>query len=115
MSPTLYSLVHVASAFLLVGVTFKAFASPDASQKRQVMMLAGIFSLLMLVGGFGLIAKLNYGFPLWIVIKVLCWLGLSAMAGLAYRMPDKRPALVMTTRVLVILAVYCVYYRPGLD
>jgi hypothetical protein len=112
MDPTIYSFLHVGSAFLLVGLTFKAFAAPNGASKRQTLMFAGILSLIMLVAGFGLLAKYNLGFPAWVMVKVACWLVLSAMAGMAYRKPAQMGTWVWITRLAVLLAVAMVYWRP---
>jgi|FLOH01.1.fsa_nt_gi hypothetical protein len=114
MSPTLYSFLHVASAFLLVGYTFFVFASPKLPEnRRKVMMISGILSLIMLVGGFGLVSKVYANaWPTFVLIKVACWLGLSAMAGLAYRNPAQVRTLAYITRLLVLIAVWAVYFKP---
>ena len=112
MSPIVYSVVHVVSAILLVAFTFQAFASPRPECRRQTLMLGGVLSLLTLVAGFGLLAKLDLGFPGWILVKLVCWLALSAFAGLAFRRPQATSALKAGAILAVIVAVYCVYYRP---
>lgn len=112
MDPAFYSILHVASAVLLVAVTFQAFAAPEAGRRKKTVMHAGILSLVMLVAGFGLLAKLKYGFPLWIIVKVVCWLGISAMAGIAFRRPEKVKGLALLTIALLLAALYMVYQRP---
>lgn len=108
----LYQFLHVAGAFLLVGITFKVFAKPDPATRKTNLMLAGIFALVMLVGGFGLQARLNYEWFNWLLVKVACWVVLSALAGIAYRKPQSTGTLVWVCRIVVLLAVYMVYFRP---
>jgi hypothetical protein len=117
MSPTLYSFLHVASAFLLVGFTFFVFASPKLPEnRRKVMMISGILSVIMLVGGFGLVARMyDNTWHSFILIKVGCWLGLSAMAGLAYRKPQSVRTMAYMSRLLVLIAVWAVYFKPFLS
>jgi hypothetical protein len=116
MSPTLYSFLHVASAFLLVGFTFFVFASPKLPEnRRKVMMISGILSLIMLTGGMGLLAQEPFktaGWPIFVFIKIGCWLGLSAMAGLAYRKPQSVRTMAYMARLLVLIAVWAVYFKP---
>lgn len=112
MSPSLYAFLHVVSGFVLVGFTFRAFAHPTGSARGQILKITGIASVIMLVAGFGLLAKLQIDFAGWVIVKLLCWLALSAMAGITYRMPGKAGLLSQVTLGLVALAVYCVYYRP---
>lgn len=111
MSPTTYHIIHISSLLVLFGYTFYAFAAP-AETKKRVMMITGIASLLALIGGFGLLAKLQLGFPGWIVVKLVCWLGLSAFAGLGYRKRDKAGLFMLIAVVLAVTAVAMVYVRP---
>ena len=117
MSPTLYSFLHVASAFLLVGYTFFIFASPKLSEnRRKAMMISGILSLVMLVGGFGLVARMYENtWHSFILIKLVCWIGLSAMAGLAFRKPQSVRTLAYMSRLLVLIAVWAVYFKPFMN
>jgi len=112
MSPSFYQFIHVFSAILLAGSVLAIAAHPVKSAKRRMMTLTGILSLLVLIGGFGLVAKL-YGndFSMgWLWIKILCWLGLSALAGVAYRI--SKSASIGAAAVLVGLAVFMVYFKP---
>ena len=111
MSPTTYHIIHISSLLVLFGYTFYAFAAP-AETKKRVMMITGIASLLALIGGFGLLAKLQLGFPGWIVVKLVCWLGLSAFAGMGYRKREKAGLFMLIAVVLAITAVAMVYVRP---
>ncbi|MDA1114811.1 MAG: hypothetical protein O3A95_11005 [Planctomycetota bacterium] len=113
MDQAIYSILHVASAMLLVGVTFQAFAAPEAGRRKKIVMASGILSLVMLVAGFGLLTKLGYGFPLWVIIKLVCWLGISAMAGIAFRRPEKVKVLGIVTIVLLLVAIFMVYQQPA--
>jgi predicted nucleic acid-binding Zn ribbon protein len=111
MSPTFYHLLHVISLLVLFGYTFYAFAAPAETRKR-VLIITGIASLVMLVGGFGLITKLKIGFPGWIIVKIVCWLGLSAIAGMAYKRRAQANTLMLVTLALAIIAVVMVYLKP---
>lgn len=111
MSPLFYSILHVISVLVLTGYTFYAFAAPPES-KKKVMIITGVASLLALVGGFGLQAKLQVGWPGWFVVKMLCWLGLSALAGMGYRRRAEAGMLAIAAIVLVVIAVVVVYLKP---
>ena len=113
MSPTVYHILHLCSAFLLVALTFRAFAAPTPETRKQTLALAGVASLVMLVAGFGLHAKLYSGtFPGWLVVKIACWLGLSALAGFAYRRPGQVGLLGWIAFALIVAAVWAVYAKP---
>ena len=111
MSPTVYHIIHVISVLVLTGYTFYAFAAPPGTRK-QVMMITGIASLLVLVGGFGLQIKLAVGWPGWLAVKILCWLGLSALAGIGYRRRGAVGTLATIDVGLVAVAVVLVYTKP---
>ena len=114
MSALVYQILHVAAGFLLVAYTFQAFAAPSPEKRKGVLMMSGIASLVMLVGGFGLLAKLDLGFPSWVLIKVILWLVLSALAGIAFRKPLLAKPLSLITIALVVLALYMVYAKPAI-
>lgn len=113
MKNQIYQILHVVSMVLLVAYIFQAFANPDPKRRKKTMMITGILALVMAIGGFGLLAVMKLGFPLWIIIKIICWFVLAAIAGMAYRMPQKIPALTTVTIVLVVVAVASVYIKYG--
>jgi uncharacterized membrane protein SirB2 len=111
MNPLYYSLLHLFSLFVLTAHTFMAFGNPDPANKKRTMMITGIASLLVLVSGFGLMAKLHpteYG-SLWVIVKLFCWLGLSALAGVVYRRPHLRSTLAAVALGLILVALFMVY------
>jgi uncharacterized membrane protein len=112
MSPTFYSILHVVSALVLTGYTFYAFAAPAETRKR-VLMITGIASLVMFVAGFGLLSKVyNNQFTGWVIVKLVCWLLLSGLAGMAYRKREKAGVFMVVALALVVAAVYMVYAKP---
>lgn len=111
MSATIYYILHVTAVLVLTGYTFYAFAAAPETRKR-VMMITGIASIVALIGGFGLQAKLGYGFPGWMIVKLVCWLGLSALAGFGYRRRGAAGTLAAVTLILAFIAVVMVYTKP---
>ncbi len=107
-----YQILHLVSVLLLVATTFSAFANTDPRVRKKTLMISGILSLLVLVGGMGLLAKNNLGWPGWVLVKLVCWLVLSALAGFAYRKPASVGALRALAVALLAIAVYMVYARP---
>ncbi len=108
-----YLFLHVASAFLLAAVTFKVLAKPDPATRKRNVLVAGLFAFIMLVGGFG--AQARGGWSLtdgWLIAKIVCWIVLAALVGLAYRRPNQIGALVWASRLAVLIAVYMVYFKP---
>jgi hypothetical protein len=95
----------------MTGFTFYAFAA-DPSTRKRTLAISGIASLLALIAGFGLQAKLSVGFPGWLIVKIVCWLGLSALTGIGYRRRGAAGALALVAIVLVFVAVLMVYLKP---
>jgi hypothetical protein len=114
MSPTVYHIIHLVSLFVLFGYTFYAFAAP-AETRKKVLMITGIASLLVLISGFGLLSKL-YGnkFELWVIIKLVVWLLVSALTGLGYRRRGAAGAFAVVAVALAAVAVCMVYLKPVL-
>ncbi len=112
MSFTFYQLLHVTAAFLYVAVVFSACATSKAGDRKLINLWMGITSLLVLVAGFGLLSKMGLGFDGWVIGKLVCWFGLSAVAGMAMRQPGKGGLLRIIAALLVGLVVYFVYRRP---
>lgn len=113
MSTQVYYFLHVTSLMLLLGFTFKAFAAPQPEHKSKTMMLTGIFSLIAFIAGFGLISKLGHSFTAgWVIVKLVAWLGIAALSGMAYGKPEKAGTYSLIAILLVAAAVYAVYYKP---
>ncbi len=105
-------LSHVVGVLVLVGFTFFAFAGPPETRKR-VLAITGIATLLVLLTGIrmwqGMFAFKPMG---WVTVKLVCWLVLSGLTGVAYRKRDKTNALMVTVLVLATIALAMVYLKP---
>lgn len=110
MKIQIYQVLHVASMVLMTAFIFQAFANPDPKNKKRSAMLVGTLALLMLIGGFGLVAALHVGFPWWVIVKGICWLGLVGISGLGYRKPERIPLLTGVAIALVLIAITTVYF-----
>jgi uncharacterized membrane protein SirB2 len=108
-----YQLLHILSLIVLTAHTFMAFANPVPENRRRTLMITGTAALLMLGSGFGMLAvsKIPY-LAGWVIVKFFCLLGLSALAGVAYRKPDLRGTLSLTALILIAAAVTMVLFRP---
>lgn len=115
MNPVEYNVLHflhVASLLVLFGYTFYAFAAAPETRKR-VMMITGIATLLALLSGIRLWqAMFSFEMLGWVIVKLLCWVALSALAGLGYRKRGSIGALIGVSVVLGALAVAMVYFKP---
>ena len=106
--------LHVLGVLLLVAYTFYAFAGPAQETKKKVMMITGIANLLIVATGLRMWQSI-YGFApmLWIFVKMACWLGFAAFAGIAYRRREKVGTFATISVVLLAVAVGMVYFQPG--
>ena len=112
MDPLYYSILHVVGVILLTAYTFAAFANPDPKARGRTLMVTGVLSLIVLVAGFGLLSKLKLGFPSWVIVKLVAWLGISALSGMAFRRPGMTGLFRLIVIVLVVAAVWAVYMKP---
>jgi hypothetical protein len=104
--------LHVTGVLVLIGFTFFAFAGAPETRKR-VLMITGIASLLVLLTGIRLWqGLLSFQILGWIVVKLLCWLALSAVSGIAYRKREMANTLMVVTLLLAITAVAMAFVRP---
>ncbi len=110
MSPLVYYILHLTSLLALTGGIFYGFAGAPGTRKT-VLIVTGIASILMLVSGFGLLAKLHSNqFHLWVIVKLVAWLGLSALAGIGYRKRDQAGLFMGIIGLLLFVALLMVYY-----
>ena len=111
MDPRIYYVVHVFSMLMLIGSIFYIAANPQKHKKKKMMIITGVLSLLALVGGFGLMAKLGYSYSAgWFIVKAVVWLFLAGLAGMAYR---KSKGFVTTALIISsAVAIYMVYFKP---
>lgn len=80
---------------------------------KPLVITHGVAMLLILVAGFGLLARLNISMTQgWVLSKVVIWLLLGAAIMLPYRVPGWARPLALIVPLLGILAVWLVIYRP---
>ena len=123
MSHQFYNVVHIVGIILVMSalggaavraLTVGAEASP--STRRMLALLHGIGAFLVLLAGFGMLARLGFlhgaSFPGWLWVKLLIW-GILAVALL---IPRKRPTLarplLFALPLLGGLAAYMAIYKP---
>ena len=111
MSIIYVKILHLAGVFTLLGYTFYACAA-GLETKRRVLMVTGIASLLVVLTGGAMLGAEHLGFPGWAIVKLVCWLGISAFGGLAYRKRVHAPVFMLLTLILAIIALLMVYVRP---
>ena len=112
MSFQFYQVVHLFSAIMLAGIAFAALANPLPERRRPILMVSGIAAALTLVSGFGLLGIGRFGFPDWMLVKVVAWVALAAIAGIAFRRPHQARPLAIVVALAVLLAVGAAVLKP---
>lgn len=118
-----YNVVHIVGIVLVMtalgGLTVHTFnGGTRASNRAHPLMAAlhGIGLLFVLVGGFGMLARLGFlhgtNFPGWLWVKLVIWLALGAALMLPYRRPSLAKPLLFLLPVLGGLAAYMAIYKP---
>lgn len=105
MDALVYKVLHLAgvmTVFLGLGMGML----PEPVYRKKGMLFHGIGLLLILVSGFGMIAKLEYGFPGWMLVKLVLWLIIGVLPILAKRNVLPLAAAWTTALVLGIAAAY---------
>ena len=118
----LYKLVHFLGVFLILTVlaaacmhVLRGGTRADNPNRRAMGITHGIASFLILLGGFGMLARLGVmhgGLPGWIYAKLVIWLAASGSIALVYRGPGPARTLLMALPLLAVLAAYFALYKP---
>ena len=118
-----YNVVHVVGIVLVIAA-LGALALHAASggtratnpARGLVASMHGIGILLILTGGFGMLARLGIvqggSFPGWIWVKITVWVLLAAATVLPYRRPALGRPLLIALPLLAGLATYMAIYKP---
>jgi hypothetical protein len=117
---SVYKLVHILGILVLFlalgGLTLHA-AHGDAGVRRGRklgMATHGIGLFVILLGGFGMLARLGIttGLPGWIWGKLAVWVLLAGLVMLPYRFPVLARPLWLIVPVLGTAAAYMALYKP---
>ena len=118
-----YNVVHIVGIVMAIaalgGAALLALAPPGAAarpERRLLAILHGVGVLLILVGGFGMLARLGVmhggGFPGWIWVKLAVWAVVAGALFLPRRNPRLARPLLLSLPVLAGLAAYMAIYKP---
>ncbi|MDA8018353.1 MAG: hypothetical protein MPN21_12980 [Thermoanaerobaculia bacterium] len=116
-----YKTLHAFSALLLLfslgGLVLRALeADPEAktSARKLGVVTHGIALLLLLVTGFGALAKLGImaNLPGWVWAKIVIWLFFGAIVTLIHRKPALLKPLWILLPVLAGVSAWLALYKP---
>src|SRR5262245_48856972 len=120
MSLYVYKVLHLLGIFLLFaalgGLVLRRIADRGATPARDAASrLAGathgIALILLLVSGFGLLAKLGLALPAWAVAKLVIWLLMGALV-VVIRRSTSAGWLWWALPALGVLAAWLAIYKP---
>lgn len=114
-----YKIAHLIGIFMIMislgGVATHAINGGDKESnhfRKALGITHGIGLVLVLVAGFGLLAQLQVGWPIWVFVKLIIWIIFGALTGVAYRMGTKGQGLWYIMIVLGGLAAYLAVTKP---
>ena len=118
-----YKVIHLFGVFLtlaaLAGLALAAAngATRQTNQARKLISLShGIGLLVILLGGFGLLARLGVmhgsAFPGWVWAKLAIWVTMGALVALPYRRPDLARTVFIVLPFLGAVAAWLAISKP---
>lgn len=116
MSYQFYKILHI-SCIVIFFSTF-AMSAVRAKKHKPTIIINGIALVLILVSGFGLIARIGIshgsGWPLWLNLKVAIWLVVGSIGHVAMkRFPQHLPKVFWGSIGLLVAASYLANYKIG--
>lgn len=119
-----YKVLHVLGIALtlvaLGGMTVHALnggLKGENVARRLLIGMHGTGVLFILVGGFGLLARIGFahgsGFPFWLWVKIGLWTLFAVIAAIPYRKPESGRALLLALPVLAMAAAAMAVYKPS--
>lgn len=111
MSILIYKFLHLFGVILLFvslgGLGALALTDQTTSKARSTFVtLHGVGLLIILVAGFGWLAKMGYGLPIWALIKLAIWLAFGALIVPLKRKPAlARPLILFVVPALAALTI----------
>ncbi|MEQ1665754.1 MAG: hypothetical protein ABL927_10300 [Bdellovibrionales bacterium] len=128
MDITVYKYIHYIGLFTLFfafgGLTLGARTAggKNFSHRLQYTLLHGVGLLLLIVSGFGQLAKLNRAIvesggvapsmPMWLVTKLVIWLSFGIMISLIFRLPKFSSYIWALILILGAVASYLALFKP---
>ncbi len=112
-----YKLLHILGLLMLfaaMGGAVITVATADKSWRKLHGALHGIGLFLLILGGFGMLAKLEImgSWPGWVWGKLVIWLLLGAAPFLLRKAPEKSKGFLFGAVLLGFVAAYLALYQP---
>lgn len=120
LSLQVYKIVHIFGVMLLFtalgGLAMHAINGGDKASnagRKLVAISQGVALLLIVVGGFGMLARLQLGgIPGWLWAKIGIWVVLGGLVAVPYRKPELARPLWIAAPLVGALAAGIAIYKP---
>lgn len=123
LSREFYNVVHILGIILLMsslgGVALHAMNGGTSANNRSrhfTATLHGLGAACILVGGFGMLARIGFThgemFPPWLLVKLMVWILLAAAPFLPYQRPHLARWLMLGLPALGGVAAFMGIYKP---
>lgn len=124
MSQEFYRWIHILGlvctvmgfGLLIAYFTVSATTNKAKSIRKAGFIAHGVGLALILVSGFGLLARLGImnDLPVWVFVKLAAWILLGSAIALIKRKPEWNVLMIPIVIGIVISAAYFGVYKPGL-
>ncbi|MFT5122715.1 MAG: hypothetical protein ACI9TH_001813 [Kiritimatiellia bacterium] len=117
MPAYIYHILHLAGILLvflsLGGAIVRSMSSTDDPAIRKMVGISfGLGMLIILVAGFGFLAKSKLGFHPWVFMKIGIWLLIGGLFSVINKKPSLGKTLWFTIFLLGVVAAYLGYRKP---
>lgn len=121
MDYQVYRMLHLAGIFALylaLGGLFihvlNGGTKESNGNRKPIAIMHGIAMFLVLLGGFGMLARIGqHPHQVWVLMKLGIWLLLGAMVAIPYRIPSLARPLWLALPLVGILAAWIAFAKPG--
>ncbi len=120
LSLSFYKLLHLFGIMLMFSALGAMIAAAVGGQENPSLkklggMAHGIALVLVLVAGFGLLARQGFagGWPLWVWLKLVIWLVFGAATVFVRKAGEKAGWLLILLPVLGAVSAWLALYRVG--
>ncbi|MDP6112642.1 MAG: hypothetical protein QGF00_22505 [Planctomycetota bacterium] len=119
MPPEVYRFLHLAGVLVVFlctgGLVIPTMMGPsenDRGGRRLATVCLGIAMFIVLVTGFGLIARLQYGFQGWVIAKMIIWFLIGWLLIFIRRRPRLGKQVWFVMIALAAVAAYIAGFKP---
>ena len=118
-----YKLMHFVGIFMLITAfaatsmhVLRGGSRADNPYRRVLGIVHGVAALLILTGGFGMLARMGVmqggGLPNWIFVKLGIWVALAAAMTVPYLGRRYARSALIAVPVLAVFAAATALYKP---